>query len=478
MTYEMVVSPCAAGREHPNKPAAQGGATVDYFMAQILVIDDEQSIRDTLELFLRKKGHTVVKASHGKEGLARFEELCPDVVILDIRLPDGNGLEILQQMRQQNCLSKVIMITAFQDMETTVQAMKYGAFDYVQKPLDIKVIEKTVERALQVLAIERGSSASPQQESEQLNVLVGKSENMVQIFKMIGVLCQNRVPVLIQGETGTGKELIARMIHQNSLYRDEPFVILDCSAVVENLLESELFGYEKGAFTGANRTNKGKIETAGKGTLFLDEIGELPLNVQGKFLGFLQRQEYMRVGGHQMLQAQCRVIAATNRNLAEMVQQGTFKEDLYYRLKVVTLYVPALRERISDMPLLVEHFLHKIHLKFGTETLQLQDGVMERLLLHPWTGNVRELENILVEASVRARGSVILTEDLDALLTREDELLPHLDSSTPDEASLEKQRIETTLELVQWNRSEAARRLGLSRPTLRTKMRKYDISEQ
>ena len=198
---------------------------------------------------------------------------------------------------------------------------------------------------------------------EKLEVIIGKSENMLEIFKMIGVLCQNRAPVLIQGETGTGKELVARMIHRNSPYSQEPFVTLDCSSIVETLIESELFGHEKGAFTGANRVSKGKIiEAAGSGTLFLDEIGELPVNLQGKFLGFLQRREFMRVGGNQVLQARCRIIAATNRDLKEMAKQDTFKEDLYYRLKVITLHVPPLRDRLPDIPLLVNHFLQKINL--------------------------------------------------------------------------------------------------------------------
>ena len=451
---------------------------LDRRMANILIIDDEHSILQALEIFLNRKGHRTYSAPNGTKGLALFSRHCPDIVILDIRLPDQDGLEILHHIRQKNCLAKVIMITAFQDMETTIQAMKDGAFDYIHKPLDIKKIGKTIDQALEVLKIEQGTSQIlPSKQSEELNVIVGKSEKIGVMFKKIGMLCQNRIPVLIQGETGSGKELVARMIHKNSPYKDEPFVIMDCSTVVETLIESELFGYEKGAFTGANRTSAGKIEVAGKGTLFLDEIGELPLNVQGKFLGFLQRQEYMRVGGHQMLQAQCRIVAATNRNLAEMVQQGMFKEDLYYRLKVVTLHVPPLRERLSDLSLLVNHFLQKIHIKFGTNVLKLQDGVIARLLLHPWVGNIRELENTLVEAVVRARGQVILLEDIDKILTGQDEFQASPPLAPDSQKNLEKNRIEKTLEEVGWNRSEAARRLGVSRPTLRSRMRKYGITK-
>ena len=445
-------------------------------MANILIIDDEQAILQALDIFLKRKGHHSYLASSGAKGLELFCRYRPDIVILDIRLPDQDGLEILHQIRQTDAPAQIIMITAFQDMETTIQAMKEGAFDYIHKPLDIKKIDRTIEQALEVLKIERGRSPLPDsQQTEQSNVIIGKSEKIGEMFKKIGILCQNRMPVLIQGETGSGKELVARMIHKNSPYKDEPYVILDCSAVVGTLLESELFGHEKGAFTGAYRSTPGKIEAAGQGTLFLDEIGELPLGLQGKFLGFLQRQEYMRVGGRQMLQAHCRIIAATNRDLAEMVRQGTFKEDVYYRLKVASISVPPLRERLSDVPLLVEHFLQKIHVKFGTKRLTLQDGALERLLRHPWTGNVRELENALAEAAVRAKGHVILRDDIESILAKPGEA--HESSPFPitPQQIAEKHRIEKTLKEVRWNKSEAARRLGISRPTLRTRLRQYGI---
>jgi DNA-binding NtrC family response regulator len=443
-------------------------------MAKILLIDDEHSILETLEMFLSEKGHSVYTAPTGSEGLALFDRHKPDVVILDIRLPDRNGLQVLNQMQKDGCPAKVIMITAFQDMETAIQAMKNGAYDYIHKPLDVDEIEKAIERALQVLKMEQEVPVSGTEERpETLEVIVGKSGNMLEVFKMIGLLCQHRAPILIQGETGTGKELTARMIHQNSPYHEEPFVIFDCSAVVETLLESELFGHEKGAFTGATQTNKGKIEIAGKGTFFLDEVGELSLNLQKKFLGFLQRQEYMRVGGHHVLRSHCRIIAATNRDLAAMVQQGHFREDLYYRLKVVTLPIPPLRERLSDIPLLVQHFLHKLNLELGTDVWKLQDGVIERLMAHPWTGNVRELENTLVEAVVRARGKVILLADLEKIFEISAARQPEFALSSLN--SMEKEHIEHTLAEVGWNRTEASRRLGISLPTLRSKIRKYGI---
>lgn len=445
-------------------------------MANILVVDDEPSILETLEMFLGEKGHSVLTAPTGEKGFDLFCRHEPEVVILDIRLPDQNGLDVLRKIQKDSLNTKVIMITAFQDMETTIEAMKRGAYDYVHKPLDADEVEKSINRALRILEVDRDTPIADEIQAPLNNeIIIGKSGSMLGIFKMIGLLCQNRATVLIEGETGTGKELIARVIHHNCAFYKEPFVTLDCSAVVETLMESELFGHERGAFTGAEHVKKGKIELAGKGTLFLDEVGELPLSLQGKFLGFLQRREYTRVGGHEILKSQCRIIAATNRELDAMVKKGQFKDDLYYRLKVVTIHVPPLKERGADIPDLVNHFLQKINLELGTKVSKLQQGVMERLMAHPWTGNVRELENTLVEAVVRARGKVILLEEIEkALNTKETgsetDPTPH---SLPD---IEKEHILNTLEQVDWNRTRAAGILGISLPTLRKKIRKFSLN--
>jgi two-component system response regulator AtoC len=446
-------------------------------MSKILVVDDEYSIRETLAMFLREKGHEFYGAASGEEGLTLFDSRNPEVVILDIRLPDQSGLEVLSQMQSRDNLAKVIMITAFQDMDTTIQAMKRGAYDYIHKPLDADEIEKAVNGALHILELDREASLT-REKWKPLNreVIIGKSKEMRDIFKMIGLLCQNRATVLIEGETGTGKELIARMIHQNRACAKEPFIPLDCSAVVETLLESELFGHEKGAFTGADCTKRGKIELAGGGTLFLDEVGELPLSLQGKFLGFLQRREYMRVGGQQVLQSRCHIIAATNRDLAALVQQGKFREDLYFRLNVVTINVPSLRERISDIPYLARHFLRKINMELGTDVSKLHHGVLKCLSLHPWKGNVRELENVLVEAVVRARGKVILAEEIEKILNK-NHSFSMASSSNYSLPVMEREQIQKTLSHVSWNRTAAARLLGISLPTLRSKIRKYSIAD-
>ncbi len=442
-------------------------------MATILIIDDEPAILESLGIFLRKLNHTVFQAATGNQGLKRFEQHHPDIVILDIRLPDLNGLEILRRIQQHEWVTKVIMITAYQDMDTTIQAMKDGAYDYIHKPLDIEEIENAINQAYQVLEMER--QLSPTAEASPMSVpdvLIGKSKPMLEIFKKIGLVCRNQAPVLIQGETGTGKELIASMIHFNGSQRHAPFVVMDCSASVETLIESELFGHQKGSFTGAHQARKGKIEQAGTGTLFLDEIGELPFTVQGKFLGFLQRREYTRVGGSQALQSQCRIIAATNRNLADMVTQGDFRQDLYYRLRVVSFQLPPLRERLPDIHLLVDHFLHKINRELGTDVTTVQEGALNYLMQYSWPGNIRELENTLSEALAQARGQVLLVEDLKNIMSGRKDLQG---SGVAASRLLTKERIEQTLRETEWNRSETARILGISRPTLRKRMRKYTI---
>ncbi len=444
-------------------------------MSKILVIDDEYSILESLEMFLGEKGHQIQKAATAEEGLDLFLRWEPEVVILDIRLPDMNGLEVLSRITAYDTPSKVIMITAFHDMESTIQAMKKGAYDYFHKPFDPDDVEKAVNRALEILEVDRVTSLEDVSERfSSQEIIVGKSHEMEKIFKMIGLICQNRATVCIQGETGTGKELIARVIHRNSPFSHEPFMTLDCSAVVETLLESELFGHEKGSFTGASQAKPGRIELAGAGTLLLDEVGELSLRLQGKLLGFLERREYMRVGGQENLKSRCRIIAATNRDLSAMVRKGGFKEDLYFRLSVVNIFVPPLRERLEDIPGLVDYFLQKINLELGTRVTKLQRGVMERLCSHRWEGNVRELENVLVEAVVRARGSVIFLEEVEAILGAKHEL-PAAGLSAYSLPQMEKDHIENTLIRNRWNRTKSAKMLGISLPTLRSKIRKYGI---
>ena len=438
-------------------------------MAKILIIDDERPILESLEMFLTEKGHDVALALSATQGLEIYARFKPDVVILDIHLPDHSGFDVLQTLNASPQPPKVIMITAYHDMETTITAMKYGAYDYIFKPLDADEIEAAVDKAFSVLVAERECPhTETKPESDSASVIIGRSDGMCEVFKTIGVLCQNRATALIQGETGTGKELIARVIHHNSPTCDEPMITVDCSAIVETLLESELFGHEKGAFTGATQTKIGKLELAGSGTLFIDEIGELPLGLQGKFLGFLERREFMRVGGHQWHRSHGRIIAATNRNLAEMVHEGLFRRDLFYRLKVVTLHVPPLRKRIEDIAELARYFLQKANRELKTSILKFQEGVIPRLMTHPWPGNVRELENLVLSAAVQSRGNVILLEDVEKVLDI-NAAGPEPDHGKTALAQMEHAHIHRVLAQVGWNRNQAANLLGISLPTLRSK---------
>ena len=447
-------------------------------MSKVLVIDDEYPILESLEMFLSEKGYqvdTAETAARGIEALARFQ---PEVVILDIHLPDRSGFEVLEHVGLETDPPKVIMITAYHDMDTTITSMKMGAYDYIHKPLDADEVENAVKRAVKALEVERKSAPARNfKGSDDEDVIIGKSRPILEVMKMIGILCQNNATALIQGETGTGKELIARVIHQNSANTGEPFITMDCSAVVETLLESELFGHEKGAFTGATHTKIGKIELAGKGTLFLDEIGELVPSLQGKFLGFLERREFVRVGGQYPQRSQSRVISATNRDLTELVEKGLFRQDLYYRLRVVTLSVPPLRDRIEDIPDLAHHFLGKVNQGMLKNFQRFQEGVIPFLMNQEWTGNVRELKNVIIAAAVRSRGNVILLEDVEKVLAvHQDE--SRGGASEPALSRVEHQHILKVLKQVKWNRSQAARLLGISLPTLRSKIRKYDIDTE
>jgi two-component system response regulator AtoC len=442
---------------------------------KILLIDDEVSILETLEMFFTEKGHQVFKAETGEGGFALFCDHAPDIAIIDIHLPDSNGLDILNRIQNEGRLTKVIMITAYHDMGTTIQAMKSGAFDYIHKPLDVDLVEDAIQRVTSILEAEHENAPGlPKAKNFDPDLIIGKTEQMRNIFKTIGLACQQRTTVLIQGETGTGKEVVARAIHRNSTFHNEPFVTLDCSSVVSSLIESELFGHMEGAFTGASRTQKGKIELAGNGTLFLDEIGELAYEVQGKLLGFLQRHEYMRLGGQETLKSNCRILAATNRDLFSMVNQNEFRRDLFYRLRVVIIQLPPLRERLSDIDELVEHFLQKMNMKLNTEVLHVQDGVLERLKAHHWPGNVRELENVLVEAVVQTRGSVLLLDDIDKILCKYLQT-EEFEGDVRSLDTMEKEHIKKTLDALNWRRTEAAQCLRISMPTLRSKIKKYDI---
>ena len=447
---------------------------------RILIIDDERALLESLEMFLTEKGYGVTCAVSASEGLRKCRLIDPSVIILDIRLPDMNGLDVLRTLAAEG-RKNVIIITAFHDMDITIRAVKMGAFDYIPKPIDVDELEKAIDRALK--------SAGPSRPKDALSIdgslayvegrIVGKERTMKEIFKTIGVLSENRVTVLIEGETGTGKELIARAIHCNSPCKDHPFRAISCSTIVGALLESELFGHEKGAFTGATSSKKGKFELAGAGTIFLDEIGEIPFELQSKLLRFLQEKEFERIGGEKKIKSDARVIAATNKDLWDMVEKGTFREDLYYRLNVATIRVPPLRERRSDIPLIIEHVLKRINHELGKNITRVEDGAIKRMTEYEWPGNVRELENILTHAAINTPGEFIIEDSIIPLLGKK--LSNHVVAETGPERErtlndIEKEHIIAVLKRTRWHLGKTCDSLGITRPTLRQKLKIYGIS--
>lgn len=442
---------------------------------KILVIDDEQPIRETLEMYLREKGYEVIISGDGEGGLDAVRREQPEIVILDIRLPGMDGLEVLRRIKAINHDISVIMITAYQDMETIIQAMKLGAYEYVHKPIDVDEFEITIDKVVNNRRLSSRLEDLIMEISEDYKVdnIVGKTRVMQEIFKVIGLVSESKATVLIQGESGTGKELIAKAIHYNSPFRKEPFLPINCSTLVETLLESELFGHERGAFTGATYRKKGKIEIAQNGTIFLDEIGEISPSLQVKLLRFLQEREFERVGGEERLRSSARVIAATNRDLSRLVEEKRFREDLYFRLKVVEIRVPPLRERKADIPLLVEHLLKKINMELHKKVTKVPGEVMEALVHYPWPGNVRELENLLTRAVVLSKGDVLVPEYLPDLFIsgKTEEVIKGIKPL----AQVEFEHVVKVLEFTHWDKGKACELLGVSRPTLREKIKKYQL---
>lgn len=443
-------------------------------MKRILVIDDEPSIRESLEMFLTEKGLSVATAATGAEGLELWRRYEPRVIILDIRLPDMSGLDVLRAITSQDPDVTVIMITAHHDMESTIEAMRHGAYDYIHKPLDVDELDQAVSMGQHIAD---ASECAPElvcedQAPDPRHRIVGETPEMRTIFKTIGLLSRNRATVLIEGETGTGKDLIARVIHESSGLNDQPYVTVDCTTLVDNLLESELFGHERGAFTGAVESKKGRLELAGQGTIFFDEIGDLPLSLQAKLLRFLEYREFTRVGGTRSYRSQARIIAATNHNLVALTHQGRFREDLLFRLKVISLHVPPLRDRIEDLPEMVKVFLAEINRELHTTVTRVEKQAMLRLKSYQWPGNVRELRNVLTKAVMESRGSVLLADSVNTSLgVVNAERGPTTTLQTLDD--VEKEHILSSLAQTGGNISAAAKALGLSRPTLRKRLKRY-----
>lgn len=454
-------------------------------MAKILVIDDDVSIAETLELYLTEEGYDVVTAHTGTDGLNKFVQNAPDVVILDIRLPDINGFTVLEDLREENENIKVIMITAHHDMDSTIRAMKDGAFDYIHKPINVDELDIAIKKAVKTCEMEKKIDGLLMEPSRQFKVgdIIGTGREMSEIFKTIGVVSQSRTTVLIEGESGTGKELIAKVIHHNTAPH-EPYIAVNCSAIVETLLESELFGHERGSFTGAIGRKQGKFELARYGTVFLDEISEMSLNLQAKLLRVLQEMEFERVGGKDRVRVNARIIAATNKDLKDMIKENKFRDDLYYRLNIVSIRIPPLRERREDIGPLVDYLLAKINKDLHKRVIGVSNEMMKVFMTYNWPGNIRELENLLVRALVVAKGQILVRGDFPELIDEQ----PHKKNREEAADEMETSGKLPTLDEVEemyirkilkkdssLNKGEVCEILGISRPTLERKLEKYGI---
>ncbi len=458
---------------------------------KILVIDDDESIIWVIKKALEPTGYSVVSRTRLASGLRAIQER--QVILLDLILPDGNGLEGLREIRSAHPDAVVIMITAHAQMQSTITAMKEGAYDYLEKPFDIEELKIVIEKAFRDLSMREElkelKKAALETESPQM---IGKSPGVLKVFKDIGKVAPKDITVLITGESGTGKELVAKAIHFNSSRAHGPFVAINSASIPKELLESELFGYRKGAFTGAVADKKGKIEAAAGGTLFLDEIAELESGLQAKILRFLQEREFSPLGGTEIFKADVRIIGATNKNLQEEVSKGLFREDLYYRFNVVQIKMPPLRERKEDIPLLVKFFLREASERLETEEKELSKDAKAALLKYDWPGNIRELDNVIKRACVLSSGAVIEKKDLlldeDTSYSIKDFLEEKLKRYLKDMTKItnfnlhetvlsevEKALISIVLRETNGNQLKTAKVLGINRNTLRTKIKEYKI---
>jgi DNA-binding NtrC family response regulator len=443
--------------------------------ARILVVDDEPNARSALAEILKTEGYAVETAGDGFKALARFSDFDPDIVLTDLKMPGLDGVELMAKLKEQDAELPVVLMTAFGAVETAVAAMRQGAADYLTKPLNTDELLVILERALERTKLRKEASElrSRLDEKYSFENIVGSSPEMQNVFKSIAQIAPSRATVLLSGESGTGKELVAAAIHHRSPRASGPFVRLHCAALAETLLESELFGHERGAYTGAERKREGRFEQANGGTLFLDEIGEISLATQVKLLRVLQEREFERVGGNQTIRVDVRVIAATNRNLKEMVAAGKFREDLYYRLNVINLTLPSLRQRPSDIPALAMHFLKRYAEENGKNVRAISDAALTLLANQSWPGNVRELENVIERAVVVAEGEAIETSHLPPEFAASSRRsgAPLIPGSTMDE--IERYAILKTLESVAGSTSRAAEVLGISVRKIQYKLQEY-----
>jgi DNA-binding NtrC family response regulator len=446
-----------------------------------LVVEDGQSQREILRDFLRDEGYDVVEAENGDKAIEAVKNGYFDLLLLDYKMPEKDGMTVLEEVKDINTEIDVIMMTAYGSVDTAVRAMKAGAADYVTKPIELEELRILIDRIAERQTLRKENEILREElrgKGVTADQIIFKSAAMSEVVNLSGRVANSSATVLIQGESGTGKELLARLIHNLSPRSDRPMIVVNCAALSENLLESELFGHEKGAFTGASRRRIGRFEEADGGTLFLDEIGELSPAVQVKILRFLQEREFQRVGGNRTIRSDVRIISATNRNLQGEVKDGTFREDLYYRLNVVTIAVPPLRERKEDLSPLIDHFLNRFAVENGKEIQGISSEARDLLLRYDYPGNVRELENIIERAVVITRGPVITSRDLPFSRSS---VHPHMSevkiwrSLKESVEDLECKMIQRALEETANHQTKAANLLGISERMLRYKLKKYGL---
>ena len=475
-------------------------------MASLLLVDDDPKlILNQVSHVFAPDGVQIEVAKTGADAIKRFARETPDVVLLDVRLPDMGGLEVYQRLRQIDARVPVVFVTATAAAETAIEAMRHGAFEYLFKPLDLQRLKQVVGQALELGRLMREPAVvteTPLAAMEDIrgDAIVGRCPAMGEVYKAIGRVADQNVIVLITGESGTGKELVARAIYQHSKRSDKAFLAINCAAIPESLLESELFGHEKGAFTGADRRRIGKFEQCNGGTLFLDEIGDMPLATQGKILRLLQDQKFERVGGNETIQTDVRVIAATNRDLRALSEQGKFRPDLYYRLSVFTIRLPPLRERGDDLPMLVRYYVSRFNRELRRDVSEVSPETMERLRAYAWPGNVRELQSVVKQALLQATGSVLIPAFLpdlssgaenqglaaepsaaDSTFPLGDFIRQRLEAGSTDlhadtHGEIDRILLPAVLRFTNGNQYQAARLLGLARQTLRLRLRELGIS--
>jgi|Deesub1362A_J573_1020465.scaffolds.fasta_scaffold00013_35 DNA-binding NtrC family response regulator len=451
--------------------------------AKILVIDDEKLLRWSLEQNLSKEGYTVLTAEKGLEGLDIFKEEMPDITLLDIHLPDVSGITILEGIKEIDRHALVVMITAFGDIQTAVKTIKLGAYDFVEKPFNMEKLKILLNKALETVSLRKEVSQFRSQLSAKygFDSIIGKSEEMKKVFDLITkVTKSDATTIFLQGESGTGKDLVAKVIHYQSSRAEKPFMEINCTALPENLVESELFGYEKGAFTDAKMMKKGLFELADGGTVYLDEIGDMSPNTQAKILKVIENKSFKRIGGTKDIEVDVRIIAATNRNIDEEVRKGNFREDLYYRLKVIPIVLPPLRDRGEDILLLAKYFIDNFNRECKKNLKGLAKETEKCFMEYPWPGNVRELKNVIERAMILESDEYILPEHLPLEMTSSEIMTKNargIDIKIPpggiDIEEVEKELIRQALDATKGNQTRAAKLLNLTRDTLRYRMQKF-----